>query len=476
MNTAAAKPPASNQTAGVAVLAIVMLLGSLGLSIVTVALPAMARDFALSVPQAQWIVLAYLLAVTATIVIAGRLGDLLGARPVLLAGLAIFSGASLLCAAAPAFELLLGARAIQGIGAAILMALPIAILRETVSRDRMGAAMGLMGTMSAIGTALGPSLGGLLITLSDWRLAFLTLAAGGSAILAVALRQIPALRAGGRITLGRIDIPGAFTLALALLAYSLAVTGARDGSGIVSGVLFASAVAGLALFVAIEKRQAMPLVAIPVLRDRAVASSLIMNLLVSSVMMATLVVGPFYLTYSLGLNDALVGLVMAAGPGTAALSGVPAGRITDRFGASRVLVFGLTQVVVGLVCFALMPNLIGVWGYVLSLILLTPGFQLFLAANNTAIMADAPEDQRGMISGLLGLSRNLGFMTGASVLAGFFAFTAGTRDIATAVPGTVAAAFSMTFLLAAGLAVVAILVTVMRRATAAPRDTQAKAI
>mgnify|MGYP002621147627 CR=1 FL=1 len=135
-----------------------------------------------------------------------------------------------------------------------------------------------------------------------------------------------------------------------------------------------------------------------------------------------------------------------------------------------MLAFGLVQMTCGLVCLAVLPALVGVWGYVLSLMLLTPGFQLFLAANNSTIMIAASEDERGMISGLLGLSRNLGFMTGASVMGAVFALAAGTRDIARATADTVGGAFMVTFLLAAGLTTLAIVLSVIDRWSSDLRD------
>src|SRR5205085_6462518 len=140
-----------------------MLLSSLGTSIANVALPTLAQAFAASFQEVQWIVLAYLLAVTALIVGVGRLGDIVGRRRLLLAGLVLFTAASALCGAAPTLWMLVAARAAQGLGAAIMMSLTMALVGETIGKDRTGSAMGLLGTMSAIGTALGPSLGGILI-------------------------------------------------------------------------------------------------------------------------------------------------------------------------------------------------------------------------------------------------------------------------------------------------------------------------
>ncbi len=116
--------------------------------------------------------IAYLLAATVTVIVAGKLGDALGSRRILLGGLVTFTIASALCALAPTLGALAAARAVQGIGAAVLMALPMSILKEVVGKERIGSAMVLLGTMSAIGTALGPSLGGILLSGFGWRAAF----------------------------------------------------------------------------------------------------------------------------------------------------------------------------------------------------------------------------------------------------------------------------------------------------------------
>ncbi len=443
-------PPALTSLAGS------MLLSSLGVSIATVALPALARDFSASVSDARWVVLAYLVSATVAIVLAGRFGDLFGHRRVLVAGLVVFTAASVLCAAAPTLAILIAGRAVQGMGGAILMALPVSLIRETVPKERTGSAMGLLGTMSAIGTALGPSVGGMLVSGLSWRAAFAALAAAGVLALGVAIVTIPRTAAATPRADTRMDWPGAALLAATLILYALATAGGKAGPMPGTTLLLPAAALALALFVIVEARSAVPLVPVSILRDRATATALATSLLVATVMMSTLVVGPFYLAFGLGLDEALVGLVMAVGPVTAAVSGIVAGRVTDRFGTRPVLAAGLVEMILGLVCLAFLPRLIGVAGYVASLIVLTPGFQLFLAANNTSVMVAARNEQRGLLSGLLGLSRNLGFMSGASVMATLFATALGPKDLAAATPEIVAGAFTTTFLFAAGLSLMAL--------------------
>lgn len=451
-----------------AALAGAMLLASLAVSIASVALPTLSRVYSAPVSSVQWVVLAYLISATVAIVLAGRLGDLLGHRRVLIAGLVLFAVASVLCAVAPTLEALIAARAAQGIGGAILTALPLSIVRETVAKERTGSAMGLLGTMSAIGTALGPSLGGVLMAGFGWRAAFVLLAGIAVPVLCLALYAIPARPAGTRNRGGSMDWLGAALLTVALTAYALATGGGKANASWGLGLSLPTALLAFALFVIVEARSASPLVPVSILRNPAIRASLTMNLLVTTGMMSTLVVGPFFLAFGLGLNEALVGLVMAAGPVTAALAGVPAGRLTDRFGAPRVLVAGLVEMAVGLICLALLPGLIGVAGYVAALVILTPGFQLFLAANNTLVMLAARDEQRGMLSGLLGLSRNLGFMTGASVMATLFATAVGTEAIVSASPRVIGYAFTATFVVAASLTLLALILALLGRRPVSP--------
>jgi EmrB/QacA subfamily drug resistance transporter len=444
-----------------------MLLSSLGTSIANVALPTLAEAFAASFPAVQWIVLAYLLAITTLIVSVGRLGDIVGRRRLLLAGLLLFTAASVLCGVAPTLWLLIAARAAQGLGAAIMMALTVALVGETVPQARTGSAMGLLGTMSAIGTALGPSLGGLLIAGPGWRAIFLINLPLGLLAWLLARRCLPADRPRPEGDRAGFDRVGTLLLALTLAAYALAMTAGHGRFGAVNLALLLAAILGGGLFVLAEARAASPLVRLAAFRHAPLSASLATNALVSTVMMATLVVGPFYLLRGLRLPEALVGIVMSIGPIISALSGVPAGRIVDRLGASLVVVVGLIEITAGSVALSVLPAMFGVAGYVAAIAVLTPGYQLFQAANNTAVMTDVRPDQRGVMSGMLSLSRNLGLVTGASVMGAVFALASGTTDLAAARPEAVAAGLSVTFVVATMLVAVALVIAAGSRVLAA---------
>ncbi len=466
-DAALAGHPSPERTASVrwalASLSLSMLMPSLDTSIANAGLPALAEAFNASFQDVQWIVLAYLLAVTTLVVSAGRLGDVVGRRRLLLVGIVVFTAASLLCGVAPTLWMLLVARSAQGLGAAIMMALAVAFVGDTVPKATTGSAMGLLGTMSAAGTTLGPSLGGLLIAGIGWPAIFLVNVPVGILTLVLAHRHLPVDRPEAQAERPGFDHVGMLLLALTLAAYALAMTLGRGHFGSLNIVLLLTAVCGVGLLVLVEARTASPLIHMAMFRDPALGAGLAISALVSTVMMTTLVVGPFYLSRALGLAAVSVGFVLSAGPLVAALTGMPAGRIVDRFGAQRMTIVGLVGIACGASVLSMLPARLGAIGYIAPIAVMTASYALFQAANNTAIMTVIRPDQRGAMAGVLGLSRNLGLITGASVMGAVFALASASSDIATAVPEAIAAGMRFTFAVAAMLIVVALAFAVRSR-------------
>lgn len=388
------------QTGITITLGLSILLASLGTSIVNIALPTLAEVFLLPFIQVQAVVIGYLISLTITVVIAGRLGDRYGCKSMLIVGLVIFSLASLLCSVAPSLWILVAARSFQGIGAAFLMTLVMALTRQTVSKSQLGRAMGMLGTISALGTALGPVLGGLLITLSGWQSIF-----------------------GLQFILASIAI---------ILAWVLLPNDC------------------------IRKQ-------IPTLSswqpDQNITPNLLINLMVAAVMMTTLVIGPFYLSLGLSLNQMQVGLIMGIGPVVAILSGIPSGRLVDRWGSRYIVAIGLIFLIIGSFMLAIVPKLMGLSGYIFPIIILTLGYQLFQAANNTMTLADVPNARQGMVSGLLSLSRNMGLIIGASVMGAIFSFGVGTIQFNQATALAIIDGMQFTFLCAGALMIVGLLIS-----------------
>jgi MFS family permease len=437
----------TSQRAILATLSLSTLLSSLATSIANVALPALSQAFHAAPAHVQWVVLAYLLGVSALVVAAGRLGDLAGRKRLLGAGILCFSLAAGLCAAAPALPLLVAARALQGAGAAAMMALTMAAVRDALPGEATARAMGLLGTVSAAGTALGPSLGGALVDGFGWRAVFVLQAmVGGFALLCV-WRYLPADT--GPRSLPRFDHRGTLLLALTLTAYALALT---PGAG-PRTLTLPLAIAGAVLFVVVERRSAAPLVDLGLFRDPVLAAGFATSLLATAVVMASLAVGPYYLSGVLGLGNGQMGLAMAAGPVVAALVGVPAGRLVERCGAPRSALAGLAAIEAGAcLLWAAPPS--GPGAYVASLAVITAGYALFQAANNTAVMSTPAAERRGVVSGLLGLSRNLGLISGAAFMGAVFMQGAGGAALPS--PAALVGGFRACFGLAAVLLGVAI--------------------
>lgn len=459
-DVACAGPSVRGALAG---LCLSMLLASLGTSIANVGLPTLAQVFHASFQELQWIVLAYLLAITTLVVAVGRLGDIFGRRRLLLIGIVAFTMASALCGFAPTLGLLIAARAAQGIGAAFLMALAMALVGEAVPKGKIGRAMGLLGTMSAIGTALGPSLGGVLNGALGWRAIFLVNVPLGLLALHLAHRHLPVDGRELKPVRAGIDTVGTLLLALTLAAYALAMTTGRGDFGLLNVVLLLAAAAGAAIFAVAEARAPSPLLRWQMLRDSGLRGSLAMSVMVSTVIMATLVVGPFHLTRALGLHAASLGLALSVGPMVAAWVSAPAGRLADRFGPQPMILTGLMGMALGSGALSLLPTSLGIPGYLVPIVAMTTGYALFQTANNTAVMAGTCPDQRGVISGMLNLSRNLGLITGASVMGSVFAWGSATSDITRARAEDVASGMRTTFATAAVLILVTLVIAVGNR-------------
>ncbi|MFG1213091.1 MFS transporter [Xanthobacter flavus] len=448
-------------------LSLAILLSQLGTNIINVALPTVVKSLGVDFGAVQWVVVSYLLVVTALIVGVGRFGDQLGKKRLYLWGLAVFMAASVLCALSTSLPLLIASRAGQGLGGAILMALSFAFVGEVFPKERTGFAMGVLSTMVSFGIALGPSLGSLALAAFGWQAVFwVNLPFGLLAFLLVS-RYLPnAVDAPKHpVPAARFDWLGTILLALTLGAYALAMTfaGKQGFDAPLVLQLGLGALVGLALFLAVQVKARAPLLKLSMFGNVLLSTSMVMSVLVYAVMMATLVLGPFFLSKALGLDTRMVGLVMTVGPLAAAIMGVPAGTLADRIGARLAMVIGLALFTIGAFAMSWVSRDGGVAIYIVAILFISVGLAFFQTPNNTAVMTDARPEQRGLVSGLLALSRNLGLITGASLMGALFASVAG--DTATATPDLVTEAMRFAFRIAASMAAAAFLLslTTLRR-------------
>jgi MFS family permease len=241
------------------------------------------------------------------------------------------------------------------------------------------------------------------------------------------------------------------------------MTVGRGNFGLLNAGLLFCVVFGVGFFVLVEAKASSPLIRVTIFREPGLSVGLVMSALVSTVLMATLVVGPFYLSLSLGLNTAFVGIVMSIGPLVVALTGVPVGHVVDKIGAGRITILGLVGIMTGSLMLSMIPSSFGIPGYIIPIVIITACYAMFQTANNTAVMKDVEPDQRGTISGMLNLSRNLGLITGTSVMGAVFTFASGTTDITMALAEGVAIGMRTTFAVAAVLIVVALAIVIGSR-------------
>ena len=426
-------------------LALSMLMASLGTSITNVSLPTLVKVFNATFQDVQWVILTYLLSITSLIVTVGKVGDIFGRKNVLIIGLLTFTISSLVCGISNSLEMLMIARIFQGLGAAIMMALTMAFVGETVPKDNIGRAMGLLGAMSATGTALGPTIGGILIAKFSWTSIFFINVPIGLLTILLVCKYLSNSNRNTQIANKKIDFKGTFVLVLTLVAYALSMTSTHGRFGLFNIVLIGLAVLGVYFFLHVEKSSQHPLINLSMFKNPDISLGLFLSMIVMTVMMTTLVVGPFYLSHALMLNPENVGLIMSVGPLAAALSGVPAGKVVDQFGFKKMMVIGVVGIAIGSIFLSIVPINLGVKGYIIPLVIMTISYSLFQTANNTSVMKDIQFEQRGSVSGLLNLSRNLGLFTGASVMGLIFSFASKSSNVNTAKPDDIAFGMNITF-------------------------------
>jgi EmrB/QacA subfamily drug resistance transporter len=389
-------------------------------SIVNVALPTLVRELGADFSTVQWVVLAYLLALATLLLSMGRLGDMVGKKPVYTTGFVVFTLGSVLCGLAPTVYWLIGFRVVQAIGAAMVLALGLAIVTEAFPPSERGKALGLSGTVVSIGIVVGPTVGGLLIDSLSWHWIFFVNLPVGIVGTLLALRYVPAFKPAGR---QRFDFPGAASLFAGLLALLLALT---SGQGVGFGearvwILFAASVLFLVAFVVLERRSSQPMIDLSLFRNRLFSINLVSGLLVFVCMGGTIILMPFFLENVLGYDTRQVGLLMATVPVALGVVSPLAGALSDRVGTRPITVVGLAILLFGFYALSTLDAQTTPLGYVLRFLPVGVGIGIFQSPNNSAVMGAVPRQRLGIASGLLSVTRTLGQTTGIALLGALWA-------------------------------------------------------
>ncbi len=443
-------------------------MGSLDGSIVNVALPTIARRLNVGIDGAQWAVSSYLIVISALVLVFGKVADLLGKTRIFRLGFLVFGAGSALCALSWNMPVLIAARAFQAIGAAMYMSSNQGIIASIFPPDERGRALGLLGSTVAIGTMIGPPLGGIMVQFLDWPSLFiinipislLAFVAGGI--------MIPSEE--GKGSLSGFDLAGSALFGgfiVCLFFFLLSGQALGWASGPILGSLGLSVLLFL-LFLRHERRVPDPMIDLSIFRSGRFSVSVLCVLLVFVSTFCVTIVQPFYLQDVLKLAPAAAGLVLLASPLGSGLIAPLSGYLSDKVGAELLTVAGLA---IELVAIALM-SLLGLGSSPLavagSLALFGIGGGVFGSPNTKLIMAHAPRDKLGIAGSINALARNMGMVTGiafaVSILYGAMSSKLGMKveGFVPDRPDAFIGGMRVVFLSAAALLLVSIALTVAR--------------
>ncbi|MHB1738444.1 MAG: MFS transporter [Actinomycetes bacterium] len=387
-------------------------MGQLDASIVTIAFPAMRAQFHTGLGAIEWVSLSYLVTLVAMLTPVGRFSDVHGRKLLYTWGFGVFTVASAVCGAAPTLAALLVFRVIQAFGAALMQSNSVALVTTSVRPADLRKALGIQGTAQALGLALGPTVGGLLVAAGGWRLVFYVNVPVGIAAIVMARYLLP--RTHHKSTMEQTDwaglvLLGATTSAL-LLAMS-AISGLHLGSSAVIALFVLSAVL-LVAFVWREHTAAEPLVPLSLLAHRDMATGLTSGMFAFVALFGMLVVAPFLLD-ARGIHVAIAGIILTALPRGIGIAAAAAGALSGKFSGRLLTVTGMLIAAVGLVAAGLSGSVTALLAG--ALLIMGLGIGVFNPSNNAGIMTSAPSSSAGLASGLLNMTRGLGTALGVAV-------------------------------------------------------------
>ena len=383
-------------------------------AIANVALPTLSRVLAVSPASSIWVVNAYQLAVTVSLLPLAALGEIAGYRRVYLWGLALFTLASGFCALSGSLEALVLSRVVQGFGAAALMSVNSALMRFSYPRSMLGRAIGTVALVVAVSAALGPTVASAILAVADWPWLFAVNLPIGAVTLLAGLRTLPRTPRARR----RFDVGGAVLSALAIGLLVSALDGIGHGERW-PGVALRAGLAGLAAFVLVrrQRRAVAPLLPLDLLRIPAFAMAICTSVCSFLAQMLAYSALPFRLQEGFGFSAVETGLMMTPWPLATAVTAPIAGRLADRHPAGLLGGLGLVAFAAGLAALALLPAQPAVADIAWRMALCGAGFGLFQSPNNRAIIGAAPIERSGAAGGTLSTARLIGQTTGTALVA-----------------------------------------------------------
>jgi EmrB/QacA subfamily drug resistance transporter len=417
------KRPGENPTGKwyvMAAVAVGVFLATVDGSIVNIALPVLQQDLHTDFAVIEWVVLAYLMTITCLMLSIGRMADMIGKKPIYMTGMMVFTIGSGLCGLSPTIALLITARVIQAVGAAMIMALGPAIITEVFPATERGKALGINGLVVSVGIIAGPTLGGLLLGVLSWHWIFFVNLPVGLIGTWMVIRYVPGIHPkGGQ----RFDVPGALCLFFGLLCLLLSLTfGQKTGffRWPATG-LFTGFVVFLGAFLVMETCVSEPMISLSLFRNTLFSIYLITGFLAFISSTGTILLMPYYLQDVCAYSPQITGLMLAVVPVSVGLIAPWAGSLSDRFGTCPLTAIGLGILVIGYTAVSTLHPDTTTWGYILRFVPVGLGIGFFQSPNNSAIMGSVPRDRLGVASGLLSITRTLGQTCGIAIMGALWA-------------------------------------------------------
>lgn len=387
-------------------------MSTLDSSILNVANPAIADNFSVSLEAVQWLVTAYMLTITSTLLLFGRIGDLWGKEKIYSLGFVVFTLGSWLCSQAPGFDWLIGFRVIQALGASMMMATGVGIVSGTFPDHQRGKALGLTGGVVGIGNMAGPSIGGILVDQLGWSSIFLVNVPIGIISIILAYRYLVPVSARQ----GDKDVDIAGTILWAMTTILLIISLSPD----LNKIWLAAAVVLLLIFLAVEKRTPHSIWDFDLFKVKPFTFGNILGLTAYTSHAFVFFLLPFYLQDLLLLTPLMTGLYMTIPPLIMAFMAPLAGNLSDRWGPSLLTSIAFVLLVLSYSLFAALPAYPDPLHISASLALLGLGMATFGSPNSSSIMGSVAVNKSGYAGGFISTVRNFSYSVGTALAAAIF--------------------------------------------------------
>jgi len=392
---------------------LVTFMACLDSSIVNVALPKMSEELNVSMASIEWVVTSYLIVVSASILIFGRLGDIKGKTNVLKFGIILFTIGSLMCGITSSLTFLVAARVLQAIGAAATMSANQGIITQVFPSNERGRALGISGTFVALGTMVGPPLGGLIVSTFSWEYIFLINVPIGIITFIMALKILPNKT---KDLDEKIDLRGAvlFIITIVLMFGSITqgqTAGYRNPMIITALVI---SILSFIMFIVIEKRNPEPLLELSIFENKLFSLSIFCAFISFISISCTNIIQPFYLQYAQKLSPSVTGLLMAVYPLVLSVAAPISGYLSDKIGSEFLTFLGLIFTSLGLFLLSSLTENSSLLLLIIYVSIMSIGNGLFQSPNNSLIMSTVPKNKLGIAGSINALVRNLGMVFGIS--------------------------------------------------------------